>query len=67
MVRRYPVQEAVIISFPIQYHKLETNCAVRMTRLWTSMTSKFQLELILATLHHRLTSLACTIRCGGSV
>ena len=51
MVRRYPVQEAVIILFPSQHHKLDTNCAVRMTRLWRSMTSKFQLELILATLH----------------
>ena len=67
MVRRYPVQEAVIFSFPSQHHKLDTNCAVRMTRLWTPMTSKFQLELILSTLHHRLTSLAGTIRCGGSV
>ena len=67
MVRRYPVQEAVIISFPSQHHKLDTNCTVRMTRLWTSMTSKFQLKLILATLHHRLTCLACTIRCGRSV
>ena len=67
MARRYPVQEAVIISFPSQHHKLDTNCAVRMTCLWTSMTSKFQLELILATLHHHHTSLVCTIRCGGSV
>ena len=67
MVRQYLVQEEVIISFPSQDCKLDTNCAVKMTRLWTSMTSKFQLELILATLHHRLTSLACTIRCGGSV
>ena len=67
MVRRYPMHEAVIISFPSQHHKLDTNCAVRMTQLWTFMTSKFQLESILATLHHRLRSLACTIRCGGSV
>ena len=67
MVRWYLVQEAVIISFPSQHHKLDTNCAVRMTCLWTSMTSKFQLELILATLHHHHTSLVCTIRCGGSV
>ena len=67
MVRQYLVQEEVIISFPSQDCKLDTNCAVKMTRLWTSMTSKFQLELILATLHHRLTSLVCTIRCGGSV
>ena len=54
-------------SFPSQHHKLDTNCAVRITRLWTSMTSKFQLELILVTLHHHLTSLACTIPCGGLV
>ena len=67
MVRLYPLQEAVIISFPSQHHNLDTNCAVRMTCLWTSMTSKFQLELILATLHHCLTSLACRICCGGSV
>ena len=60
MVRWYLVQEAVIISFPSQHHKLDTNCAVRMTRLWTPMISKFQLELILATLQHCLTSLACT-------
>ena len=65
MVIRYPVKEAVIISFPSQHHKLDTNCAVRITHLWTSMTSKFQLELILVTLHHHLTSLACTIPCGG--
>ena len=65
MVIWYPVKEAVIISFPSQHHKLDTNCAVRITRLWTSMTSKFQLELILVTLHHHLTSLACTIPCGG--
>ena len=31
------------------------------------VSSKFRLELILATLYHRLTSLRCTIRCGGSV
>ena len=60
MVRWYLVQEAVIISFPSQHHKLDTNCAVRMTRLWTPMISKFQLELILATLQHCLTSLAGT-------
>ena len=48
MVGQYPVQEA-IISFLTQHHKLDTNCAVRMTRLWTFMTSKFHLELILAT------------------
>ena len=47
MVRRYPVQEAVIISFPTQLHKLDTNCTVRMTHLWISMTLKFQLKLIL--------------------
>ena len=34
MVRQYPVQEAVIISFHTQHHKLNTNCAVRMTHLW---------------------------------
>ena len=51
MVRWYLVQEAVIISFPSQHHKLDTNCAVRMTRLWRSMSSKLQLQLILATLH----------------
>ena len=67
MVRWYPVQEAVIISFPSQHHKLDTNCAVRMTCLWTSMTAKFQLEMILATLHHCLTSLACRICCGVGV
>ena len=67
MVRQYPVQEAVIISFHTQHHKLDTNCAVKMTHLWASKTSKFQLELILGTLHHRLTSLACTICCGGLV
>ena len=67
MVRQYLVQEAVIISFPSQHHKLDTSRAVRMTRLWTSMISKFQLDLTLATLHHRLTSLVCTIRCGWLV
>ena len=67
MVRQYPVQEAVIIPFHTQHHKLDTNCAVKMTHLWASKTSKFQLELILGTLHHRLTSLACTICCGGLV
>ena len=67
MVIWYPVKEGVIISFPSQHHKLDTNCAVRITRLWTSVTSKFQLELILVTLHHHLTSLACTIPCGGLV
>ena len=46
MVRRYPVQEAGVISFPSQCHKLDTNCAVRMTQLWTSMTSKFQLVVV---------------------
>ena len=54
IVRQYPLQEAVIISFPSQHHKFEKNCVVRMT------------HLILATLHHRLTSLACTIYCGGT-
>ena len=34
---------------------------------FVAKTSKFQLELILGTLHHRLTSLACTICCGGLV
>ena len=67
MVWRYQVQEAVINTFTSQHHKLDTNSAVRMTRLWTSMTSKFQFQLILATLHHCLTSLVCTICCGGSV
>ena len=56
-----------IIPFLSRHHKLDTNCAVGMTRLWISMTSKFQLELILAILHHRLTSLLCTVRCEGSV
>ena len=67
VVRQYLVQEAVIILFPSEHHKLNTNRAIRMIRLWTSMTSKFQPKLILATLHHRLTSLACTIRCSESV
>ena len=67
MVRRYPLQEAVIISFPSQHHKLDTNYAVRMIRLWTPMISKFQLKLILATLDHCLTSLRCTIRCSRLV
>ena len=67
VVRQYLVQEAVIILFPSEHHKLNTNCAVRMIRLCTSMTSKFQPKLILATLHHRLTSLACTFRCSESV
>ena len=56
MVRWYPVHEAVIISFLSQHYKLGTNCAVRMTHLWTSVNSEFQLELILATLHHCLIS-----------
>ena len=66
-VRWYSVQVTVIISFPSQHHKLDANCAVRMTHLWTSMTSEFQLELLLATMHHRLTSLASIICCGGLV
>ena len=61
------VPEAVIISFHCQHHKSDTNCAMRMSRLQISMTSKFQLKLTLEILHHHLIFLACIIHCGGSV
>ena len=63
MVRRYPVQEGVIISFLSQHHKLCSNDE--------SFVEIHDFEILtrvdIGDIDHRLASLACRMRCRGLV